>query len=518
MSDSRSTTRELESFVSSSTIAASVTASTVPPRRSRVGRNATAVGIAFLILGALALLTALALYDDRITGSICGDGWESSSTGTGRCSNHDSVAYNLFDDTPFGVSPDSWLNVSRWGLGLFGLVDVGIGTGLVLLGRRRRERGATAARINHAPAHVGTLELTARIRDTGTGRTVAVSVDGGSVTSVPFFYRDVEGRAARQLADLMATTNKRRIGRRGRTAVEAYGTELFNALLPEPARSRYREARAVALQTDSRLRLLLDLDDRSGDLPWEYLFDAERSSFLAMSQDTSVVRVVNDGHQTRATEPIDQLRLLIMVASPRGLAPLHSAEETRRISEGLAESGAAVVVREVQGDTLDDLRRTLTEFEPHIFHFVGHGHWDDELDDGAVAFADDQGGRQAVSGRDLGVILNRPDLRLVLFNSCDAARTSKRDRFAGVAGSLVAQGVPAAIGMQYPIEDRSASAFGSEFLAALVGTQSIDDALTEARTAIYTSRSVVEWGTPVLTSRVAVDDIIQWASKAPRGR
>ena len=499
-------------------------APTSPPptvRRSWFDRSGLIVGVALVLLGLLALGTTLFVYQERQVGSLCGDGWISDSTQPGRCSSHDGVAENLFEDTPFGVSPESWINVSPWRLGLGGVISFGAGGALVTRQVRRRDRTAlpasSAVRPSEAhdapPPSLGVLELTARVHKGGAGRVIEISVDNGPITRMPFFFRNDQGRAAPRLAELMRTTKKRRFGRSGRGPVEDYGTELFSALFQEPIGSRYREALAVAHQTNSRLRILLDLDQRTGDLPWEYLYDAERASFLAMSKDTSVIRVVNDGGTTRACAPIERLRVLVMTASPRGLPRLDVNREVTTITDRLANvSGSHVDVHYAEGDTLEDLRQALNAHEPHVFHFVGHGHWDEADHEGAVIFADTHGGQSPVTGRDLGVVLNRPGLRLVLFNSCNAARTSQADRFAGVAGSLVAQGVPAAIGMQYPIEDRSAASFGAEFLALLAAGHSIGEALSEARTAVYTTHNGIEWGTPVMTTRVPVDEIIPSAT------
>lgn len=427
--------------------------------------------------------------------------------GSGTCSSHGGIDRPHETRTLLGIGHTSPLNVPRWALTVFGVVELAAAAALVRLGQTAK---SSANRVRAAAiTSSGMQELTARVAQSTAGRTVTVEAPDGSTTVSPFFFTNDADRGGPTLAALMKNS-KRRLGRRGRSAIEVYGTRLFEALLPEPARTNYRIALMTAVQTDSRLRILLDLDEQTTDLPWEYLFDADRASFLAMSNDTSLFRMVTDDLPTRPIEPIEQLRILVMTTSPIGLEALDVTAEMNRIEERLAPFGDLAHVRPVHGETFDDLRLALNDFNPHIFHFVGHGDWDDQADDGTVAFADARGVHHPVSGRDLGVLLNRPGLRIVLMNSCDAARTSQQDRFAGVAGSLVAQGVPAAIGMQYAIEDKAAAAFGSEFLASLVATQSIDDALTGARAAIYTVRSAVEWGTPVFTTRVPVDDIIPW--------
>jgi len=481
------------------------------------------VGIGFVALGAIALASTAFLYWEERVGSICGDGWISESINSGRCSSHGGVDEDLSVNTLVGVTPDNPINIPRLGVGLFGVVDLAIG-GFLLDRARRRRPEATLPTPTPAPAATrsesasGIVELTARFVSGQSGPSVEISTDGGEPTVQPFTFRNDNDRAALQLTELSQTTKKRRFGRRGRTAVEAFGAELFDALFVGNAHTRYREALTAAVGANSRLRVLLELDDATQGLPWEYLYDSERASFLAMSGDTTVVRVVRDQAPTRPSAPIDQLRVLVMAASPRGFETLDIDAELRQIKDRLAGCADRVAVQFVDGETLDDLRTALTTFDPHVFHFIGHGQWDDSDRDGAVVFSDRHGGPHPITGRDLGVLLNRPGLRLVLFNSCNGARTSQHDRFAGVAGSLVAQGVPASIGMQYPVEDQSAASFGSEFLAALIATGSIDQALTDARTKIYASHSGIEWATPVMTTRVDVDAIIEFASTTSRAR
>jgi hypothetical protein len=92
-------------------------------------------------------------------------------------------------------------------------------------------------------------------------------------------------------------------------------------------------------------------------------------------------------------------------------------------------------------------------------------------------------------------------LRLAVLNACEGARTSRADPFAGAAQSLVQQGVPAVIAMQFEITDQAAVVFTHEFYAALADSYPVDAALAEARKAIFAQGNDVEWGTPVLTMR-----------------
>jgi hypothetical protein len=87
---------------------------------------------------------------------------------------------------------------------------------------------------------------------------------------------------------------------------------------------------------------------------------------------------------------------------------------------------------------------------------------------------------------------------MAILNACEGARTSRSDPFAGVAQSLVQQGIPAVVAMQYEITDEAAITFSRELYGAIVDGYPIDAAVAEARKAIFAKGNDVEWGTPVL--------------------
>ena len=60
-------------------------------------------------------------------------------------------------------------------------------------------------------------------------------------------------------------------------------------------------------------------------------------------------------------------------------------------------------------------------------------------------------------------------LRLVVLNSCEGARTTLTDPYAGVATTLVQLGVPAVVAMQFEISDRAAIVFAEELYTNLIG-------------------------------------------------
>ncbi|HEU5104087.1 MAG TPA: AAA-like domain-containing protein, partial [Roseiflexaceae bacterium] len=136
-------------------------------------------------------------------------------------------------------------------------------------------------------------------------------------------------------------------------------------------------------------------------------------------------------------------------------------------------------------------------------HFIGHGEFDPQAQDGALIMEDEDGLGFRVSGQDLSMLLHDycETLRLVILNACEGARTSGDDPFSGTAQRLVQQGIPAVIAMQFAVTDETAIAFSQEFYAALTDGFPVDAALTEGRKAISAEAHGAEWGTPVLYMR-----------------
>jgi len=113
------------------------------------------------------------------------------------------------------------------------------------------------------------------------------------------------------------------------------------------------------------------------------------------------------------------------------------------------------------------------------------------------------GGPTRSTGEDLGGLLSEYDqTRLAVLNACEGARSDDAsDPFAGTAQSLIQQGLPAVVAMQFEITDDAAIIFARELYAAIADGYPLEAALAEARRAILHEGNLTEWATPVLYSR-----------------
>ncbi len=286
-----------------------------------------------------------------------------------------------------------------------------------------------------------------------------------------------------------------------------FGGRLFESVFSEEVRVCLRKSLDLAGRQDTGLRIRLHLRGAPAlaDLPWEYLYDTSLNRFLALSSETPLVRYLELPEAVRSLQVPPPLRVLVMISSPPGYPPLDVEREWAKVSDALADVRALglVVAERLETATLTALQRKLRRGAYHIFHFIGHGAFDEAAQDGVLLLEGEDTGRgRPVTGQDLGVLLrdHRP-LRLVILNACEGARASRTDPFAGTAQSIVQQGIPALIAMQFEISDDAAIAFSHEFYGALADGYPVDAALAEARKGIYAKATDLEWGTPVLYLR-----------------
>lgn len=290
-------------------------------------------------------------------------------------------------------------------------------------------------------------------------------------------------------------------------AAREFGGKLFEAVFSPDLRACFKSSLDEASrQPGTGLRLKLRLQDTPelADLPWEFLFDPSFDRFLAQSNYTPIVRYVELPERIAPLAVTLPLRLLAMISSPADYAHLDAEREKSNMSKALEDLVAQgkVQVEWLEEATLRALQQRLREREYHLFHFIGHGGFDARSDEGVLVLEDERGNGWLAGGHRVATVLHDcRSLRLAVLNSCEGARNSRVDPFAGVAATLVRQGLPAVVAMQFEISDEAAITFSGEFYAALSGGFPVDEALAEARKAIYLQPNDVEWGTPVLYMR-----------------
>lgn len=336
----------------------------------------------------------------------------------------------------------------------------------------------------------------------GSYRVFATGPDGstaeGSFTS-PFSATDLDNF-------LLRVGQPRKAVRAHRSSqmphAKQFGSKLFDALFQDDIGDLFKISRRAAEEKQRGLRVTLCLTrvPELMDTPWEFLY--ERPTFLSQSIYTPVVRSLDLKQVPRPTKVTLPIQVLGMVSRPRKYDDLDVESERKKIEQALSTSirDGLINLRWLDGGTLAELENVIGAADDiHVFHYIGHGGYNEAIGEGHLVFEDGDGGPHFVTGEELGPLLyDERSLRLVVLNACEGARASTSDPFSGVASRLVEFKVPAVIGMQFEITDEAAITFAKRVYTAIAQGYPVDAAVAHARKAIFAAGNDTEFGTPVL--------------------
>jgi hypothetical protein len=289
------------------------------------------------------------------------------------------------------------------------------------------------------------------------------------------------------------------------------GEALFRSIFTDAIGQLFFESLGRAQSQGQGLRLKIHVDpERSPQLaalPWEYLYNYRRRSFLGLSRLTPIVRYLDVQAPTMVPRISPPLRVLVVIASPKDRPPLNLAHE-RTLIEQAWGGQPDVLVEFLEAATKSALHTRLSDWKPHVLHFMGHGHFDAVTGSGNLLLVDEVHKSTPLSGKQMGVLFsNAPSVRLAVLNACQSAEISRSralDPFSSVAAALVIAGLPAVVAMQFPISDQAALAFSNGFYSRLAGGDPVDVAVAFGRETLFLEMtSGQEWGTPVLFMRVS---------------
>lgn len=371
---------------------------------------------------------------------------------------------------------------------------------------------------------------------------VTASIDDGPVVASNFLLPMsrasilAEVRSIAVSRSSAATSTGTRVGRvvDDEPAVDGFtlGEGLATALFTPEIETMVNQARE-----QGRFRLALNFTGAPEllQIPWELL---RRNGWdLASHTDSTIVRELDTNERLKPQPVRGHLKMLVVIANPRG--DLDVQGEERKITEALSGVGSShaahthathseapdsdepdaereVEVRFLPNCTYTELQRALQHDQYHILHFAGHSAAAANGET-TILLTGEDGAEHAIDGNTIAQLIGgHRSLQLVVFNSCEGARTAEDDAFSGFATMLVQQGMSAVIAMQFEIGDAAAKAFAGELYYALVQLRyPIDAAVAEARKAIYPV-SPAEFATPVLFLRAGRADLFDFVHSTPQ--
>ncbi|MEZ4710595.1 MAG: CHAT domain-containing protein [Caldilineaceae bacterium] len=267
--------------------------------------------------------------------------------------------------------------------------------------------------------------------------------------------------------------------------VQEFGQALFDAVMVSEIRSLYDMSQLQADQKGKGLRLKLRiLSPRLAALPWEFLYDPRQGEYITLSRRTPLIRYIDLPKPPQPLTVELPLRILGMIVSPQDMQALDVQKERQRVERAieLLQKQNQINLTWLQGHTWRDLQQAMRSGSWHIFHFIGHGGFDKNTDEGFVILADEQNqARPLVATQLARMLADHQSLRLVMLNACDGAKAGQTDVFSSTASILIRRGVPSVVAMQYEITDRAAIEFARSFYEAVSDGAPVDMAITEAR-------------------------------------
>jgi CHAT domain/Effector-associated domain 7 len=303
---------------------------------------------------------------------------------------------------------------------------------------------------------------------------------------------------------------------------QEYGSLLLRSTFVGQALDGYRQIQS-AIDEATFLRVRLNIDPNAArlhTLRWECLQDFEEPiRRLGCSQFTPLSRYL-PLTRTRARVRDQTLRVLVAIASPKDLGkgkwqnfkPLQKEAEWKTIDESLEYFGERVQFeRQASPASFRAIRERLEGERFHVLHLIAHGGYrrdDPNRPEQGYLLLEQDDNELAVPVTDnlLGdLVMDLPDLQLVVLAACHSADRSDADAFVGMAPRMIRSGVPAVVAMQELVSFDTAHRFAERFYHSL-GYESlgrVDIAINHARHNLYFADPSAEWdwSIPVLFMR-----------------
>jgi CHAT domain-containing protein len=303
-----------------------------------------------------------------------------------------------------------------------------------------------------------------------------------------------------------------------RPEIRRLGEELYQSLLKEQCfRDTVIPASSIVKQPDD-LWIQFSGPAPNLSIPFELLHNG--SNYLSREHILTRQLAQTGGRLRKKTEPFhafidklhsrgDILRVLIVGANISKDLPA-TEQEVRylklRLENDLQELGIKCDIRLLMGDdaNYDRVSAELSNGHYHIFHYSGHGLFDEELPEvsGLVLLKEHK--YRVLTAADLNTLVSNTELQMAFLSCCLGARSASnvgRGDFYGMLEAIASADVPIVLGYRWSVLDRSALQLALNFYENLWRTFSPGEALREARiraTLGLKGRDDETWASPVL--------------------
>lgn len=261
--------------------------------------------------------------------------------------------------------------------------------------------------------------------------------------------------------------------------MEAFGEKLASMVLPDPI--------LTILGQFPNEHVVVVHDAKASRIPWDAIYVNGKAPALAgglshryEADDLSVAKWLEE----RRLRPT--LRVLLVVDPTKDLQG--ARDEGDRVEALLREKGRVEVHRLNQDEARrSELLRCFRSGDFDVVHYAGHAFFDQDAPSRSGILC---AGREVLSGAELAGLGSLPSL--VFFNACEAGRVRRTEatpapapdlirRNVGFAEAFLRGGVANYVGTYWPVGDKAAELFAPAFYDAVLGGNTLGDALMASR-------------------------------------
>jgi tetratricopeptide (TPR) repeat protein len=296
---------------------------------------------------------------------------------------------------------------------------------------------------------------------------------------------------------------------------EALFASLFDPVLSQDFLNFYFK---VVQQEEQLLRIELDIDEEEmpeiAALPWEFLCLPERTNqgTVWLATDPNLVfsrrRALWNLVKPIQLEQGEKLRIALAISAPKDLPNVEYAEIQEYLEALANEQSEDIELLSIVNPATPTAINELLKQKPHIFHFIGHGRFENEEGEkiGQIALV-----RKILNKASwvdakffAGLFVHIPRPGIVILQACEGGMQSESEAFRGVAAKIVGQNIPVVVAMQYEVANATASVFSSEFYKRLGKGEPVDIAAQNGRWMIGLETQYInrDFATPVIFMNV----------------
>ena len=229
------------------------------------------------------------------------------------------------------------------------------------------------------------------------------------------------------------------------------GEALFDSLFDSQLGQNFIDFYCLVVQEkEQKLRIELDIDEQEmpefAALPWEFLCIPERfnQGTMWLGTDPNLVfsrrRALWNSAKTIQLKPGEKLRIALAISAPEDEGPVEYAEVQEYLEKLTKEQSEEIELLPIINPSTPIAIDGLLERKPHIFHFIGHGRFEDEEGEkvGKIALVR-QGLNQAkwVDEKFFASLFVRHRPGIVVLQVCEGGKQSESEAFKGVAAKIL---------------------------------------------------------------------------------